>query len=52
MQKGHETELVGKTFNLVEKSIRHDHINRHKNYDPILQQPQPENKHSRLKLEI
>ena len=52
MQKGQKTELVGKTFNLVEKSIRQDHANSHRNYDPILQKLQPKNKHSRLRLEI
>ena len=52
MQKGKLTDNITKTFNLVEKSMRHDHDNRHRNYDPILQQPQPENEHSRLKLEM
>ena len=52
MQKGKQTSKTRKTFNLVEKPIKPDYIYRHKNYDPILQQPQPDNRHSRLKPEI
>ena len=52
MQKEQSAEQVIKAFNLVEKPIKRDHTNGHRNYDPILQQTQPKNKHSRLRLEI
>jgi hypothetical protein len=52
MQKGQPMEHIRKAFNLVEKPIKQDHTNGHRNYDPILQQTQPKNKHSRLRLEI
>jgi len=52
MQKGKLTDNITKTFNLVEKPIKQDHADSHRNYDPILQQPQPKNRHSRLRPEI
>ena len=52
MQKGQSAEQVIKAFNLVEKPITPDQTNSHRNYDPILQNPQPDNRHSVLKPEV
>ena len=52
MQKEQEAEQLRKAFNLVEKPIKTDQTTHYRNYDPILQNPQPDNKHSRLKLEV
>jgi hypothetical protein len=52
MQKGQRAEQMRKAFNLVEKPIKSDQTTHHRNYDPILQNPQPDNRHSVLKPEV
>ena len=47
-----ENETKEKDFRLVEKPINSESATCHKNYDPILQHPQPKSKHSRLRLTI